>query len=136
MNSYQLFEQGDIVRLRDDLTVDEFYTIDNKNLVNYMIYTLMAIDFRLRDHNEETLSNTYVQILEIIDNEFLLIQIVDSDKQYLINTLLYISLNFIDKETLRMIFVERNTRKRVRRHDFKIKNNKYGKSKFFHKDKR
>ena len=135
MNSYQLFDQGDIVRLRDDLTIDEFYTIDDRNLVNYMIYTLMAVDFRLREHADETLSNTYVQILKIIDNKFLLIKIVDSDKQYLINTLLYISLNFIDKETLRMIFLERNTKKRVRRHDFKLKNNKYDKSKFFHNDR-
>lgn len=132
MNSYQVFDVGDIVCLRDDLTIKDFMTISNKRIIERMLYTLMTIQQWICG---DTFDNTYVQILDIVDEEYLFIEIVDSDKEFLINKHLFIHITFIDKDVLRTVFVDKNTKKRVRRHDNKLKNNSYGKSKFFHKDK-
>lgn len=132
MNSYQVFDKGDIIRLRDGLTIKDFMTINNKRIIERMLYTLMTIHHRICG---DTFDNTYVQILDIVDEEYLFIEIVDSDKEFLINKHLFIHITFIDKDVLRTVFVDKNTKKRVRRHDNKLKNNNYGKSKFFHKDK-
>lgn len=132
MNSYQIFDKGDIVRLRDDLIIKDFMTINNKRIIERMLYTLITIHHRICG---DTFDNTYVQILDIVNEEYLFVEIVDSDKKFLINRRLFIHITFIDKDVLRTIFVDKNTKKRVRRHDNKLKNNSYGKSKFFHKDK-
>ena len=132
MNSYQIFDKGDIIRLRDDLIIKDFINIKNKRILEKMLYTIMLIHSRLRG---DTFDNTYVQILDIVNEEYLFIEIVDSDKEFLINRPLFIHITFIDKDVLRTIFVDKNTKKRVRRYDNKLKNNNYGKSKFFHKGK-
>lgn len=132
MNNYQIFDKGDIIRLRDDLIIKDFMTINNKRIIEKMLYTLMILHSRICG---DTFDNTYVQILDIVDEEYLFIEIVDSDKEFLINKHLFIHITFIDKDVLRTVFVDKNTKKRVRRHDNKLKNNNYGKSKFFHKDK-
>jgi hypothetical protein len=132
MNSSQIFEKGDIVRLRDDLTIEDFINIKNKILVNRMSYALISLSPKIYG---DTFDNTYVQILNIVDEEYLFIKIIDSDKEFLINRCLFIHISFIDKNLLRTIFVDKNTEKRIRRHDNKLKNSNYGKSKFFHKDK-
>jgi hypothetical protein len=132
MNSSQIFEKGDIVRLRDDLIIKDFINIKNKRLVDRTLYTLMIIYNRLCG---DSFDNTYVQILDLINEEYLFVEIVDSDKEFLINRCLFIHISFIDKNLLRTIFVDKNTEKRARRHDNKLKNSNYGKSKFFHKDK-
>lgn len=132
MNSYQVFDVGDIVCLRDGLMIKDFLNINNKRIVEKMLYTLITIHSRICG---DTFDNTYVRIISIIDEEYLLVEIIDSDKEFLINRRFFIHISFIDKNTLRAIFVDKNTKKRVRRHDNKLKNNNYGKSKFFHKDK-
>ena len=132
MNSYQIFDKGDIIRLRDDLIIKDFINIKNKRILEKMLYTIMLIHSRLRG---DTFDNTYVQILDIVNEEYLFIEIVDSDKEFLINRPLFIHITFIDKDVLRTVFVDKNTKKRVRRYDNKLKNNNYGKSKFFHKGK-
>jgi hypothetical protein len=132
MNSYQVFDVGDIVCLRDGLTVKDFVNINNKRIVEKMLYTLMTIHSRICG---DTFDNTYVQIIDIIDEEHLLVMVTDSNKEFLIDRRFFIHISFIDKDTLRTIFIDKNTKKRVRRHDNKLKNNNYGKSKFFHKDK-
>lgn len=132
MNSYQVFEKGEIIRLRDDLFIKDFISLKNKRIVEKMLCTLMNLYSRLY---ENAFDNTYVQILDIIDEEYLFVEIVDSNKEFLINRYLFIHINFIDEDVLRAIFIDKNTKKRVRRHDNKLKNNNYGKSKFFHKDK-
>lgn len=132
MNSYQIFDKGDIIRLRDDLIIKDFMYIKNKRIIEKMLSTLMLIHSKLCG---DTFDNTYAQILDIVDEEYLFIKIADSDKEFLINIPLFIHITFIDKDVLRTVFVDKNTKKRVRRHDNKLKNNSYGKSKFFHKDK-
>ena len=158
MNSYQVFDDGDIVRLRDDLVIQDFLNVKNKRMAKRMLYALINI-YNMFNYNyiqtlntmDETtvyeiinlytkiygdaFDNTYVQILDIMDEEYLFVEVTDSDKNLLINRRLFIHISFIDKNTLRTIFIDRNTKKRVRRHDNKLKNNNYGKSKFFHKDK-
>lgn len=132
MNSYQIFDKGDIIRLRDDLIIKDFINIKNKRILEKMLYSIMLIHNRLRG---DTFDNTYAQILDIVNEEYLFIEIVDSDKEFLINRPLFIHITFIDKDVLRTVFVDKNTKKRVRRYDNKLKNNNYGKSKFFHKGK-
>jgi hypothetical protein len=138
MNSYQVFDLGDIVCLRDGLTIKDFVNINNKRIVEKMLSTIMTIYVHSRfceDTFDNTFDNTYVQIIDIIDEEHLLVIVTDSDKELLIDKRFFIHMSFIDKDTLRTIFIDKNTKKRVRRHDNKLKNNNYGKSKFFHKDK-
>ena len=45
-----------------------------------------------------------------------------------------INIKLIDEELLQMLNAENNTEKTLRRHNFKLKNSKFDKSKFFHKD--
>lgn len=135
MNSYQIFDKGDIIRLRDDLAFKDFINIKNKRILDKMLYALMLIYNRAYEDRENIFKNTYVQILDIVDEEYLFIEIVDSDKDFLISRPLFIHITFIDKDVLRTVFIDKNTKKRVRRYDNKLKNNNYGKSKFFHKDK-
>ena len=132
MNSYQIFDKGDIIRLRDDLTIKDFINIKNRRILEKMLSTLMIINTRVC---EDTFRNTYVQILDIVNEEYLFVEIVDSDKEFLIYRPLFIHITFVDKDVLRTIFIDKNTKKRVRRYDNKLKNSNYGKSKFFHKDK-
>lgn len=135
MNNYRVFEVGDIIRLRDDLRMGDFLNLP-KRITRHMLPQLMSIwEHLFKEENTLLFDNTYVQVLEIIDNSYLRIRIVESDKRCLVNKCLLIHSKFIDKEVLRMLFIERNSKKTIRRHDNKIKNSKFGKSKFFHKDK-
>ena len=135
MNNYRVFEEGDIVRLRDDLNFSEFLNLP-KRITKWMTPQLMSIWDRLpREENTLLFNNTYVLILNIIDNNYLRVLIIESDKQCLIDKNLIIHSKFIDKEILEMLFFEKNNKKIIRRHNNKVKNSKFGKSKFFHKDK-
>ena len=83
---------------------------------------------------ERKMSNLTVVILTK-NEEKNIVEVIDSDKNLLTDRRLFIHITFIDKDVLRTVFIDRNTKKRVRRYDNKLKNNNYGKSKFFHKDK-
>ena len=135
MNNYKVFEEGDIVRLRDDLSFSEFLNLP-KRITKWMTPQLMSIWDKLpREENTLLFDNTYVQILNIIDNNYLRVLIIESDKRCLMNKNLIIHSSFIDKDILKMLFLEKNDKKTIRRHDNKVKNSKFGKSKFFHKDR-
>ena len=136
MNSYQIFELGDIVRLQDDLTIADFLWVKSDYLNSYAGRNLVQHILELVLYtNNGRVGGSYVSIESILDEKHFLIKIVESNNSIYVNEYLCASINFIDKDVLRMMFVERNSKKRVRRHDNRIKNNQYGKSKFFHKDK-
>ena len=126
MNSYQIFEVGDIVCLKDNL-----------NFIDYI--DMICFDFtqmiNLKNYPKDCLNGIYVKILKIIDNNRLLVKVIESENDLFIENRLIINLNYIDKKLKKMLLLERNNVKKARRHDNKLKKNNYGKSKFFHKDK-
>lgn len=129
MNSYQIFEVGDIVCLKDNLNFIDYLDMicfDN---------TCLTQMINLKNYPEDYLNGIYVKILKIIDDSRLLVKVIENENDLFIENRLIINLNYIDKELKRMLLLERNNAKKARRHDNKLKKNNYGKSKFFHKDK-
>ena len=129
MNSYQIFEVGDIVCLKNNLKFIDYLDMicfDNTCLIQMI---------NLKNYPKDCLNGIYVKILKIIDNNRLLVKVIESENDLFIENRLIINLNYIDKELKKMLLLERNNAKKVRRHDNKLKKNNYGKSKFFHKDK-
>ena len=129
MNSYQIFEVGDIVCLKDNLNFIDYLDMicfDN---------TCLTQMINLKNYPEDYLNGIYVKILKIIDDSRLLVKVIESENDLFIENRLIINLNYIDKELKKMLLLERNNVKKARRHDNKLKKNNYGKSKFFHKDK-
>lgn len=129
LNSYQIFEVGDIVCLKDNLNFIDYLDMicfDN---------TCLTQMINLKNYPEDYLNGIYVKILKIIDDSRLLVKVIENENDLFIENRLIINLNYIDKELKRMLLLERNNAKKARRHDNKLKKNNYGKSKFFHKDK-
>lgn len=129
LNSYQIFEVGDIVCLKDNLNFIDYLDMicfDN---------TCLTQMINLKNYPEDYLNGIYVKILKIIDDSRLLVKVIESENDLFIENRLIINLNYIDKELKKMLLLERNNAKKARRHDNKLKKNNYGKSKFFHKDK-
>ena len=129
LNSYQIFEVGDIVCLKNNLKFIDYLDMicfDN---------TCLTQMINLKNYPENYLNGIYVKILKIIDDSRLLVKVIESENDLFIENRLIINLNYIDKELKKMLLLERNNAKKARRHDNKLKKNNYGKSKFFHKDK-
>ena len=129
LNSYQIFEVGDIVCLKNNLKFIDYLDMicfDNTCLIQMI---------NLKNYPEDYLNGIYVKILKIIDDSRLLVKVIESENDLFIENRLIINLNYIDKELKKMLLLERNNVKKARRHDNKLKKNNYGKSKFFHKDK-
>ena len=129
LNSYQIFEVGDIICLKNNLKFIDYLDMicfDN---------TCLTQMINLKNYPENYLNGIYVKILKIIDDSRLLVKVIESENDLFIENRLIINLNYIDKELKKMLLLERNNAKKARRHDNKLKKNNYGKSKFFHKDK-
>ena len=80
------------------------------------------------------ISNLQIQIVDIW-SDHLVVRILSANNCKIIGKLIGLNSNIIENDLKEYLFKERNEKKRIRRHEFKLKKNKYDKSKYFHKDK-
>ena len=80
------------------------------------------------------ISNLQIQIVDI-RSDHLVVRILSTNNYRIIGKLISFKSSIIENDLKEYLFKERNDKKRIRRHEFKLRKNKYDKSKYFHKDK-